>query len=260
MSPLLSIRYENAPAGITFDRVKDADGDSFWIVDIEGHGSMEIDANDDPRHGDGSSRPRARYKQRELNIIGMAEGNRAVEGSGIRCQEKLRKYFADWRNLDRWLYLDFSSPGLAGQYKTQPGGALHLPKPKGKLIDFEVPFTCLDPRFYSQTTLGGSVNAGSPLTIANNGTTPTWVTATLNGTATDPWLQVVNALGTYKLQLSGSIPNGTVVDFFNKQTVHPSLGGINLATTPRAWWFLTPGNNTITSVGSWTLTGRHAYR
>lgn len=252
----IAVRYEGAPFALT--DVPDADGDRFRVSEVEGLEGMEVELESLAQHRVGSALGIGRYPKREIVVKGIAIAQKTGSNyDALRVRRKIEAWAADYAWGQRWLYIDEPTPGIPVQLKTVPGGQLNMPPSKGRNQDFEVPFTCLDPRKYLQTLETASVNGTATLT--NFGNFPTFVFATLSSTRTNPWLQN-NTTGNQRITLQGSISAGTTVDFLARRTL---VGGTVLqevAQRPRIWWKLLPGANVITSDGAWTVSWRGALR
>ena len=250
------VRYESAPFDLT--NVPDSDGDKFVVAEIEGWDGMEAELALIDQDRDGSAFSKGRYPKRELNVKGLAIArNTGSNFDALRVRKKLEAFAADWAWAERWLYVDEPSPGQSLQAKTRPGGKLFMPTSKGRNQEFEIPFTCADPRKYSQNLESETVNGSKVLT--NSGNFPTYAVATLSSTRTNPWIQS-DTLGNWRITLQGSIPSGSTIDFLARRTIKTGVGMIEMAARPRLWFYLRPGPNTITSDGPWVVQWRHAWR
>jgi phage-related protein len=252
MSAIASIRYDNS--SVTLNNTADGDGDKFILSDIDGWGSPEMDVQLINRLGNGSSLGKARYSKREITIHGMAIGNRFEDGSVFRAKRKVENWFADFQWNERWLYVDLTPSSESRQVKVIPGGELHFGTPKANMVEFEIPFTSLDPAKYSLTN--NQVAVSGSATLTNGGNFPTYLYAVLLSGATNPYVEVNGQ----RLPLNGSMPAGVTVDFLNRVTTHPSNGIQDLAMVPRSWPVLNPGANSVSVSGSWRLDYRDAWR
>jgi hypothetical protein len=253
MTAVATINYEGS--SVTLNNTVDSDGDRFILGDMEGLGSPPVDVKTVDRYSDGSWLSTARYGKRELNLHGLAVGKRYEDGSVFRAKQKVENWFADFGWNERWLYLQLVGGGTPIQLKVIPGGELHFGTPKANMIEFEVPFTALDPRKYSQFNNQPNVSSTSAV-LTNSGNYPTFIYAYLLSGATNPFVEINGQ----RLALSGSMPAGVEVDFLNRTTIHPSNGIRDLAAVPRSWPALLPGNNAVTTSGNWRLDYRAAYR
>jgi hypothetical protein len=254
MSPAV-VRLEGAPFHLT--DTPDADGDRFRIAEVEGWESMQAMVEMLEQHGDGSAFLKGKYPRRDVVVKGQAIAGDQGDFAQLRLRKKLENWAADWAWNQRWLYVDEPSPGISLQAKVRPDGPLSLPPTKGALQNFEIPFVCSDPRKYSQNQESVPVNGSE--TLINYGNFPTFVVATLGSTRTNPWIQN-NSTGNQRITLAGSIPSGSTVDFLARRTIRAGVGMEEMAQRPRIWWFLLPGNNTVTTDGPWTVQWRHGYR
>lgn len=252
----VAVRLEGAPFPLT--DTPDSDGDYFRVSDIEGLSGMEAELGLLEKHRDGSTFGKARYPRRELLVKGIAVSGGSGNYESLRVRKKIEDWAADWAWAERWIYVDEPSPGLSTQLKTRPGGKLSLPAPKGGNQEFEIPFTCADPRKYSQTLLTPTLVPGTN-TLNNAGNFPTFITAVLSTSMNNPYLKNVTT-GNQLITLPGNTPLNTSVDFLNRRTLHAGTTLQEMASRPRIWWFLQPGNNTIETNGTWAVQYRSAYR
>lgn len=260
MTAIASVRYEGST--VDLDSSKDTDGDRFDFVEPEGLDGMETELELIDRHGTGSTFGMGRYPRRELLVKGRAIGNRTEDGSIFRAMRKVESWFADFSWQERWLYFDLESPGESVQLKVVPGGKLTMGTPQGNICDFEVPFTAMDPRKYSQTLRTEEVDS-STKTLTNGGNFPTYLNAELLQDASSCWIEIENDHGTHRLTLDttdGDVPEGVLVDFLERRTIHPVDGIVDMALIPRPWVPLLPGNNTVRTNGKWGFAWRDAWR
>lgn len=249
------VRLEGAPFSLT--DTPDADGDRFRVAEIEGLDGMDTEINLTNLYGSGSAFTNGRYPKREILVRGIALSSDKGEYSSLRLRRKLERWAADWAWNQRWLYVDEPSPGIPTQLKTRPGGKPSFPVTKGGNQTFEIPFTCADPRKYSQTQQQIDINGSGTLT--NNGDFPTFVFATCLSGTTSPYLRNVST-GNQSIILAGNVPINTTVDFLARRTMFAGNVLQEMAQRPRVWWQLIPGANTIETASNWRFQFRDAYR
>lgn len=247
--------------GITFfmDGTPDAQGDRFYVSDIEGLDSADIEYSRLDKYGDGGTVNYSRLPKRELNIKGWAVGNQANPDVVWRVRQKLEAWCGYFTGRSDYMYVVPPPPGISVQMIVQRSGRLHLPPPRGdKLQEFDVTFTAEDPRKYAQSAQQVDPGVNGTATLTNNGNYPTFLFATLMSPGTNPWLQN-NSLGNARLTLAGSIPANSTVDFLNKLTFDNTGVRREYAVRPRSWFWLQPGSNTIQTFGTWRLVFRDAW-
>lgn len=247
---------DGAPFSLT--DTPDSSGDYFRVSDIEGLSGADYEYELLEKHADGSTFGKARYPRRELVVKGIAVANKTGGYDSLRIRKKLENWAADYTSNERWLYVDEPSPGQSTQLKVRPGGKLALPAPRGGNQEFEIPFTCTDPRKYGQTLELGTLNPGSN-TLTNAGNFPTFLFATLASSTASPNL-TNQTTGNQVIQLQGTPAVGTTVDFYNRRTMAGGTTLQEMAQRPRIWWFLQPGANIITTNATWNFSFRSAWR
>ena len=122
-----------------------------------------------------------------------------------------------------------------------------------------------DPRVYSQTTntvagslaLSGGSATGGPLSITNAGSVAANPTLTVSGPISNPVF--TNSTTGKSLSLTTTIAAGgsVTVDFGARTIVNQAGTSIysSLNYTTSQWWDLSPGTNSLTVTGTWTVAG-----
>lgn len=255
-----SLRVE-FDGGFELSGTPDGAGDLFLVADIEGWGGANVDVQTTDRAGPGKRIDGVRYTGRELLLKGTAWSTNNVDWDVFRVRDKLERIAIAGTTMT----VHEPTPGTPRIATVVRNGDLSFDTPKHNIQPFEIPLLMADPRKYSLAEHTVAVNPG-PTIVTNVGTAPSEGYATLQASATNPWIEIApysyDASNTInpgqRLTLLGSMPAGTVIDFKRKRTWHPSDGWRELAARPRKWWGV-QGTCSLVSSGSWQFTYRDAW-
>lgn len=238
---------------ILYGGVPDAQGDVFYISDIEGLGAPNFDIKKTERHGEGSFSNGLRPKDRDILIKGSGYAPSNIDQGHARIQEKVKDAFAQVMRGPKDCYLDYPPSRRRYYVSAEAGGALHFGTPKFNWVEFEIPLWTPDPRLYGISPREQDVQGfGS---VQNDGNYETPFTATLITSATNPYIERDGQ----RITLPGAVPAGTKIDIYNRQTVSSTGAIVDLAAVPRIWFQLAPGANNIVTSGLWKLRWRDGY-
>ena len=218
--------------------------------------------------GDGSISSTPRKASRVLRMTGFIRANKY--STLYDYAETFARTFDPVRiaheNTDPYLPLDFSVPtddtvnwatGLIPcRYYALAMGTLDVPTSSatGKSIPFTIDFFLKDPRRYAQTA---STVTGTG-TAANKGDYRTYpiITITATGAGSASYSVANTTAGiTMALTLSGLVNNDVVVVDMDKQTVTKNgVSASSLISGTPGWFYIAPGNNTITVTNGTNVT------
>lgn len=112
---------------------------------------------------------------------------------------------------------------------------------------------------YKESVTATSVALSTSMTITNGGQGPAHPTVTL--TTGQSGLVMTNSTTGQTVELVGTIPTGTVIDFRKRTIIGPSGEDLYSLVKPGAdnWWNLNPGSNAVSINGTGTLEYRESW-